>query len=185
VDLYGEVRNVSTQEHKRKVELVYGEGGEGLVFLEKEYALNIAGFRKALYEVPTWGELKARVNEARYRETVERWAEGEFDRLLDEGELEGDGEPDVSLPSPNDAFHADSLPGYADSDWPEFAPMTMNAWVDEEIIKEYGWYVQPTLNEDYPVIDSRNEERVVSLLEERGYICICDDDLVWKAIWGI
>lgn len=49
-----------------RTELVYGEGGEGLVFLEKEYALEIADFRKALSEASTWGELKARVSEGRY-----------------------------------------------------------------------------------------------------------------------
>ena len=60
----------------------------------------------------------------------------------------------------------------------------MENWVDAEIIDEYGGYVQPTLNDDYPVIDFDNEEEVVSLLEEQGYVCISGGDLVWKAIWG-
>ena len=60
----------------------------------------------------------------------------------------------------------------------------MDTWVDEQIINEYGGYVQPLMNDDYPVIDFVNEEKVVSLLEARGYICTRDDDLVWKAIWG-
>jgi hypothetical protein len=101
-----------------------------------------------------------------------------------EGDLEDDNEPEVAPPSPDDAFHADSLLGYEEGYWPEFAPMEMDDWVDREIIKEYGWYVQPTLNDAYPVIVYANEEKVVSLLEERGYVCIHDDDLVWKAIWG-
>ncbi len=60
----------------------------------------------------------------------------------------------------------------------------MGTWVDEEIIEEHGFYVYPTLNAEYRVIGFDNEEEVVSLLEERGYVCIRDDDLVWKAIWG-
>ena len=60
----------------------------------------------------------------------------------------------------------------------------MGTWVDEEIIEEHGFYVYPTLNAEYPVIGFDNEEKVVSLLEERGYICLRDDDLIWKAIWG-
>jgi hypothetical protein len=32
-------------------------------------------------------------------------------------------------------FHADSLLGYADGDWLEFAPRMMDTWVDEEITK--------------------------------------------------
>ena len=40
------------------------------------------------------------------------------------------------------------------------------------------------MNDGYPVIGLDNEEKVVSLLEARGYICTRDDDRVWKAIWG-
>ena len=60
----------------------------------------------------------------------------------------------------------------------------MGTWVDEEIIEEHGFYVYPTLNAEYPVIGFDNEEEVVSLLEEQSYVCIRDDGLVWKAIWG-
>jgi hypothetical protein len=167
-----------------RTKLVYGESNGGLTFVEKEYALDIAGFRKALSKASTWGELKARVSEERYKETVDAWVESEIDRLLGEGDLEDDDEPEVAPAGPDDAFYADSLPGYADGDWPEFAPRMMSNWVDEEIIEEYGGYVQPTLNDDYPIIDFDNEEKVVSLLQAQGYICIRDDDLVWKAIWG-
>ena len=37
-------------------ELVYGEGGEGLICLQKEYALDIAGFREALLKAFNWSE---------------------------------------------------------------------------------------------------------------------------------
>ena len=69
-------------------------------------------------------------------------------------------------------------------DWPVFATRVMGTWVDEEIIEEYGEYVYPTLNAEYPMINPGNEEKVVSLLQERGYECIRDDDLVWEAVWG-
>ncbi len=36
----------------------------------------------------------------------------------------------------------------------------------------------------HPIFDV-NEVEVVSLLAKRGYVCIRDDDLVWKAIWGV
>ena len=101
-----------------------------------------------------------------------------------EGDLKDDSEPEVAPPDPDETFNADLIPGYEDSYWPEFAPMMMDSWVDREIIDQYGWYVRPTLNDDYPVIDYDNEERAVSLLEERGYICIRDDDTVWRAVWG-
>ncbi len=166
-----------------RIELVYGDGGEGLVFLEKNYALDIGGFREALYKARTWGELKARVSGERYEETVAAWVKGQSERLRDDGDLEDD-EPEVTPPGPHDAFDAEELPGYADGDWPEFAPTMMENWVDGFIISEYGGDVQPTLNAEYPVIDFDNEEEVVSLLEEQGYVCISDEDLVWKAIWG-
>lgn len=166
-----------------RVELVYGESNGGLTFLEKEYALDIGGFREALLKARTWGELKARVSDERYEETVAVWVEGQPDRLRDEGDLEDD-EPEVASPGPDYAFDAEELPGYTEVDWPEFAPGMINTWVDEQIINEFGGYVQPLMNDDYPVIDFDNEEKVVSLLEARGYICTRDDDLVWKAIWG-
>ena len=72
-----------------RIELVYGDGGEGLVFLEKNYALAIGGFREALSEASTWGELRARVSEERYEETIAAWGEGLSERLRDEGDLEG------------------------------------------------------------------------------------------------
>jgi hypothetical protein len=167
-----------------RTELVYGEGGEGLLFLEKEYALDIARFREALTRASTWGELKSRVSDERYRETVDKWVESEHDRLLYEGDLEDNDEPKVPRPDADDAFDAEEIWGYSDGDWPEFAPRMMGTWVDEEIIEEHGFYVYPTLNAEYPMIGFDNEEKVVSLLEERGYLCIRDDDLVWKAIWG-
>lgn len=128
--------------------------------------------------------MKTKIGEERYEETLDAWVENKRDRLLDEGDLEGDDEPQVSLPDPNDAFDTEELPGYADGDWPEFAPMVMETWVDKKTIKEHGHYVFPTLNAEYPVIDRNNEKTVVSLLEERGYPCARDDDLVWNAVWG-
>lgn len=124
------------------------------------------------------------VSEERYEETVEAWLEGERDRLMGEGDLEAGDEPRVSTPDPDDAFGAEELPGYADGDWPEFAPRVMKTWVDEQIIQDYGGYVYPTLDAEYPVIDFDNEEKVASLLEARGYACVRDDDLIWKALWG-
>lgn len=56
--------------------------------------------------------------------------------------------------------------------------------MDKETIKAHGHYVFPRLNAEYPVIDRNNEKTVVSLLEERGYLCTRDDDLVWNAVWG-
>ena len=85
--------------------------------------------------------------------------------------------------SPEVNVHANSLLVYVTGGWLEFAPRMMNTWVDEEIIKEYGRYVQPLMTDDYPLTDFDNEENLISLLEGQGYTCIFDG-LVWKAIWG-
>ncbi len=166
-----------------KTELVYGDGGEGLVFLEKDYATDVSIFRSALNEARTWGELRTKVSEERYQETLNAWLESESERLADE-EGSGGGEPEVPLPGSNYAFDPEALPGYADGDWPEFAPHVMETWVDKEVIRRYGHYVYPTLDAEYPVIDPEKEEEVVSLLEGRGYSCVRDDDAVWEAVWG-
>lgn len=60
-------------------ELVYGDGGEGLVFLERGYARDIAAFMDALYKASTWGELQERAPRERYEEAVERWTESKED----------------------------------------------------------------------------------------------------------
>lgn len=150
-------------------ELVYGHSGGrlGLVFLEEDYAEEIRDFRTALRSAATWGELGNMVRKKRYRETVE---------ILKGYE---NGFP----PNPEDEFDAESLPGYADGDWPEFAPNAMGRWVDEEIIYEYGWYA-PTMNGFHPVIDVENEEEVVALIEEQGHVCTRDDALIRDTVWG-
>ncbi len=112
--------------------LVYGDGGQGLLFLEEEYAVDIGDFREALYRAKTWGDLKGMVTEQRYRETVEAWMETEHDRLSDEAE--DDEEPEVAAPEPDDTFDAEEIAGYSDGDWPEFSPRMMGTWVDRGII---------------------------------------------------
>jgi len=92
-------------------ELVYGDiGGRlGLVFLEEGYAADIKAFRSALCKAVPWGELKGMVRKKRYREAVKMWKNYELE---------------APFPSPDD-FDAESLPGYADGEWPEFAPNMM------------------------------------------------------------
>lgn len=164
----------STSAWKSGVELVYGDGGEGLVFLERDYALDIAAFREALYKASTWGTLRQRVSPSRYEETVEQW--------MDSREDEEDQE--ISPPAPDDPFDGSEIWGYDDGDWPEFAPRMMEDWVSGEIISRYGGLVFPTLNAEYPVIYFENEGDVVAILEEEGYACTRDDELSWNATWG-
>lgn len=163
-----------------RAELIYGECHDGLTFLERSYAHGIGDFKEALAKSSTWGELKSRITEERYLETVKRWKENEYSRRMDEEDIE---EWQIAAPKPEDAFDAAEMPGYLDMEWLEFAPGMMGKWVSKEIIERYGGYVQPTLDDDYPLIDSDNEEKVVSLPEEEGYVCIRDDDQIWAAVW--
>lgn len=164
-----------------RIELIYGESYGGLTFLERIYAHRIGDFKEALANSSTWGELKSRITEEYYLETVERWKDDEFSRRMDEEDIE---EWQISDPKLENAFDAAEMPGYLDMDWPEFAPGMMDEWVSKEIIEQYGGYVQPTLDDDYPLIDFDNEEKVVSLLEEQGHVCTRDDSLIWRAIFG-
>jgi hypothetical protein len=164
-----------------RTELVYGECNGGLTFIKKKYALEIGDFKGAVANSSTWGELKSRITEEYYLETVEKWKEDEYCRRMDEEEIE---EWQILDPKPEDAFDAAEMPGYLDMDWPEFAPGMMDEWVSKEIVERYGGYVESTLSGDYPLIDFENEEKVVSLLEEQGYVCIRDDGRIWDAIWG-
>lgn len=147
-------------------DLVYGDGGRGLVFLEEDYIAELRDFRDALQSAADWGELRDMVSGERYQETVEVWK----------------GYENASPPNPADDFDIETFPAYVDGDFPEFAPAVMGRWVDKGIIDEYGWHL-PTMDGYHPVIDFENEEVVVSLLEEQGYICIRDDTRIWNAIW--
>lgn len=164
-----------------RTELVYGECYGGLTFLERSYAHSIGDFKEALANSSTWGELKSRITEEHYLETVEIWKEQEYSSRMDEEDIE---EWQIPDPKPEDALDVVEMPGYLDMDWPGFAPGKMGEWVSKEIIEQYGGYVQPTLNDDYPLIDFENEEKVVSLLEGQGYVCVRDDALIWRAIFG-
>ena len=61
-----------TPEEEPRTQLVYGSINEGLVFLEKNYARDIATFRRALLEARTWDELRSMVSTERYEETVDK-----------------------------------------------------------------------------------------------------------------
>jgi hypothetical protein len=162
--------------------LIYGDNGNGdLVFLEEDYITELKDFCDALQSSGTWEELRDMVSEERYKETVAVWERHELRRLR--REKSGDEEVEVSTPSPDDDFDIEDFPSYHDGDFPEFAPTMMDRWVDEEIIDEYGGY-GATMTGYTAAIDFENEEKVVSLLEEKGYVCIRDDGRIWDAIWG-
>ncbi|MBX6763669.1 MAG: hypothetical protein K6T51_02450 [Rubrobacteraceae bacterium] len=153
------------------------------MFLEKNYARDIATFRRALSEARTWGELRSMVSAERYEETVDKWIESKIDNIMSENDLEDEEGIEVDPPKPDDAFDPDEISAYADSYWPEWAPDMMSDWLGHEIIERYGFLVETILDTSYPVIAHENEKQVVSLLEKQGYSCIRDDDLVWDAVW--
>ncbi len=163
--------------------LIYGDDGQegGLVFLEEDYIAELKHFCDALQSAATWGELRNMVSEERYQETLAVWKKHELRRLRSEKETDEE-ELKVSTPSPDDDFDIEAFPSYHDGDFPEFAPTMMDRWVDEEIIDEYGGY-GATMTGYTAAINFENEEKVVSLLEEQGYVCIRDDDRIWAAVW--
>lgn len=143
--------------------------------------MELKDFCDALCGAATWGELRNMVSEERYQETLAVWKRYELRRLrrvksADEEEVK------VSAPSPDNDFDIEAFPSYHDGDFPEFAPTMMDRWVDEKIIDEYGGY-GATMTGYTAAINFENEEKVVSLLEEQGYVCIRDDDRILAAVW--
>lgn len=168
-----------------RTHLIYGNDGSDLLFLEANFARELGRFRVALEHSDTWGELEGLIPDERYRETVDAWMESEAHRLIEEGERV-EGFVTVSEPEPDDPFDAEEIEGYVDSEWPEMAlGQAMTTWVDKEIISEYGRYIETLSNDSYPVIEAKNEAKVVSLLEKRGYTCTRDDDLIWNCIFWV
>jgi hypothetical protein len=160
--------------------LVYGEAGEGLVFMPKPEADELAALRKALQSSTTWGELRNSVSEERWqgiREAIERVVEDIPDEYREEGGIYA-----LDLDNPGDAaFDYDTIPGHADGDWPEWPAQQMLEWMPSEIVLHLGEVADSMFNGEYLVLPLKNESAIVEALEAAGWACKRNDDLVQAA----
>lgn len=141
--------------------LMYGDTGDGLVFIEQELAQDLATLRT---NYDTWGQARAALAPSRWREI--------------EAQLE---ESEIPVPDLADPYDLDIVPGFADGDWPEWPKQLMLAWMPKPVIEQFGTAEATVFNGDFLSIDPKSESEVVAALESAGWSCIKDELLVCRA----
>lgn len=125
---------------------------EGVVFAEKTRAEAIARVHDALRTATTWGDFKEKL-------TVD-----EFSEILQVKELD---EEEVDL---DKRFRADSIPGYADGDYPTWLVAEMLDWFPKDLIVKYsGETAASTLNGDFLILPEDRAEEIAADLAARGH----------------
>lgn len=112
------------------MDIVYrvgGDGYQGVLFARRNDAERVAQIRKALRNSKTWGEFLANL-------PLGEWEENLQDRF-----------ESGAAPSDDEPFTADSVPGHADGDYPQWLAQTQLDWFPPELIKKYGGDVETTV----------------------------------------
>ncbi len=148
------------------MELVYGNRHGELIFIPKDLAEDLATLHFALETSKTWGEFKANVPDRMYEEVIA---------------LVRDDENPELLPQPEETFDSDSIPGYADGDWPLWPRQYMLEWVPKDIQEHFGNIVFSIFNGPYLQFYSENTQEIVEVLEKHGFSCSEDVALVESA----
>jgi len=145
-------------------ELVYGEIDGSLVFIPREEADELADLYGAL-RLSTWGELRRAVSDERWREILQRLG-------ADEGSPPpGDGEE----------LQADSIPGFAEQDWPEWPAQRMGRWLPRDVIAGYGQLTDTLMSGTFTWFDPSSAGAIVRDLERLGWTCEEDQALIEAA----
>lgn len=184
--------------------VVYGAWGEGLVFLYRDHAEDLALLHQVLYEAKIWGDLWSRLPRARFQEIWETIESNEDRRdfwdyweELKEEEFYGDDPTRVSLvegqrryrelpvderhPIADDPFDAHAIWGFGEGDYPEWPARGMLSWIPEEIQGRYGEVRSSVHNGEFLVLDPGSEAMIVASLAPHGFNCLLDQALIERA----
>lgn len=147
-------------------DLVLGSIGEAypdlLWLVPKSAAAQLHGARQAL-EATTWGALSDALHAV--DEATAAW-------FLEDLEDEHD---------PDDPFVADDISGVADGDTPPHPGALTATWLPKAILDEYGRTEETVLNGTFWGFDASDETALIAALEQAGYTCRRDDNLMTAA----
>lgn len=132
-----------------------------LVFIEKRLAEDLVLLRTG---VATWGAARSALKSSRWEEIVEKYADFEID-----------------MPSDDEAFDLDDVPGFVDGDWPEWPAQLMLTLVPSSIAEKYGKRVDSVLNGQFLEFDAADVEKIVAEMTAAGFTCVRNDGLVAAA----
>jgi hypothetical protein len=136
---------------------------DSLVMIPLEEARRLADLNDALETSATWGEFLARVVDD--PKTMAHLREG----------------PEEGLPSVEEPFDPDVLPGFADGTWPAFPKQAMLDWLPESVIK-IGVIKSMAFGGSLLHLDEDLEEQIIAALADEGIDAHQDNvDLVGRA----
>lgn len=120
--------------------------GRGVVFAERAQAEEVGQVWQALKHSGSWGEFKAAMPAAAYAEVLENLG-------LDDDEV------DLA-----EAFDADSVPGYADGDYPMWLQSEALNWFPKEVAARFGDADASVLNGDFLELPAERAEEIAEAL---------------------
>lgn len=137
--------------------------GGSTVFIEREFAEDLAHTRRVLATAPTWEELRTGLSAERFAQCLERL------------------QPFASTPPADDApFAPGDLLEYGDGDWPEWPATEQLSWMPAEV-QAFGRREPTVLNDDILDFDPADDDAVIAALQRAGYEVTRDDALVAAA----
>jgi hypothetical protein len=139
------------------------DGGSS-VFVEREFAEELAHTRRVLATATTWGEVRTGLSAERFAECLE----GRY--------------PETSTPPSDDSpFAPGDLLGYLDGDWPEWPATEQLSWWMPAEVQALGRRQPTVLNEDILDFDPADDDAVIAAPQRAGYEVVRDDALVAAA----
>lgn len=148
-----------------------------LIFIPKTQAKRLAQIHLAARSA-TWGEFRSKLPDGVWKEIAEDIYEEEWPlRKGQTAEREDGNEPLADEP-----LDSDDIPGYEESDWPEWPVQQMLDWVPKLIQQAFGTVEATRISGDYLHLDPTREREIVAAFEQAGYRCTKDEALVLAAI---
>jgi hypothetical protein len=137
----------------RRLDLIYGNGPCGLVFIERSKALENIAFRKA----KTWGDFR-------------KCAPTLYERALSDLDNEEDAPPDSS--------ELDHEALAADGDFLHFAEQLMLEFIPRSVQERFGKVKESVFNGPMLILEPDHESEIVSALQNHGFSPQRDDCLM-------
>lgn len=162
-----------------KKNIIYGITPLGLLFIPESRAKALAEGNQALLSAKTWGEFKKRVSADLYAYYLANSAYYQGPANPSPQEVEDYDLPGETPFTPNDVVMVDELLAH-----PE---IEMSEWMPAEIQQKYGRrmpYYAMDMNVpggDMLVLDEAKIDEIAAALENLGYICRRDDELLIAA----
>jgi hypothetical protein len=156
--------------------IIYGITGLGLLFVPESRAKELADGNKALLTAKTWGEFKSLVSKELYEFYLPNSDHYEGPQEPEDGNFDTYDIAPESPFTPNDVLTYEELPAN-----PE---IEMTEWMPEEIQEKFGQkmrYYAMDMNVpdgEILVLEEAQMDEIVAELENLGYVCSRDDDLL-------